>query len=62
MLATIAPVGLVVADSWVERISRTFFDDTFAGIHQLQWFDYAILIPYFTALAILGFYGLHRYI
>ena len=62
MLAMIAPVGLVVADSWVERISRTFFDDTFAGIHQLQWFDYAILIPYFTALAILGFYGLHRYI
>jgi len=62
MLATIAPVGLLVADSLVERLSRTFFDDTFAGIHQLQWFDYAILVPYFLALAVLGIYGLHRYI
>ncbi len=58
----IAPVGLILADSWVERLSRTFLDDTFAGIHQLQWFDYSILVPYFAALAILGLYGLHRYL
>ena len=37
------------------------FDDTFAGIHQLAWFDWAILIPYFAVLAILSVYGLHRY-
>ncbi len=37
------------------------FDDTFAGIHQLAWFDWAMLIPYFTVLAILSVYGIHRY-
>jgi cellulose synthase/poly-beta-1,6-N-acetylglucosamine synthase-like glycosyltransferase len=37
------------------------FDDTFAGIHQLSWFDWALLIPYFTVMGVLSFYGLHRY-
>ena len=37
------------------------FDDTFAGIHQLGWFDWAMLIPYFTVLVILSVYGIHRY-
>jgi len=36
-------------------------DDSFAGIHQLNWLDYSILVPYFTLLLILSFYGLHRY-
>ena len=37
------------------------FDDTFAGIHQLSWFDWAILIPYFGILRILSVYGMHRF-
>lgn len=37
------------------------FDDTFAGLHHLAPFDYAMLIPYFAVLAVLSFYGLHRY-
>ncbi len=37
------------------------FDDTFAGIHQLELFDWALLIPYFVLLFILALYGLHRY-
>jgi len=40
---------------------RGLFDDTFAGIHQFSWFDWAILIPYFTVLVILSIYGIHRY-
>ena len=43
------------------RISAALFDDTFQGIHHLQFFDWAILVPYFTVLAILSVYGLHRY-
>ena len=39
----------------------TFFDPTFAGIHKLGWFDWALLIPYFSVLIVLSFYGLHRY-
>ncbi len=34
---------------------------SFAGIHQLSWFDLSLLIPYFAVLGILSVYGLHRY-
>src|SRR5580658_2848837 len=47
--------------STVDRITRGFFDDTFFGIHQLSWFDWAILVPYFSLLAVLSIYGLHRF-
>ena len=40
---------------------RGLFDDTFSGIHQFSWFDWAILVPYFTVLVILSIYGIHRY-
>lgn len=38
------------------------WDNPFQGIHQLAWFDWAIIIPYFTCIAVLGMYGFHRYI
>jgi cellulose synthase/poly-beta-1,6-N-acetylglucosamine synthase-like glycosyltransferase len=40
---------------------RTFFDDTFAGVHRLDFFDWSLLVPYFLLLVILSFYGCHRY-
>jgi cellulose synthase/poly-beta-1,6-N-acetylglucosamine synthase-like glycosyltransferase len=43
------------------RLMRGLFDNTFAGVHQLAWFDWAMLIPYFTILVILSVYGIHRY-
>lgn len=55
----IQPSLLVV--STFDRVTRGMFDDTFAGIHQLSWFDWAILVPYFGILAILSVYGLHRF-
>src|SRR5579863_6650486 len=51
----------LLAVSTVTRITRAMFDDTFAGIHQLAWFDWALLIPYFATLAVLSVYGLHRF-
>jgi cellulose synthase/poly-beta-1,6-N-acetylglucosamine synthase-like glycosyltransferase len=47
--------------STLNRFTRGFFDDTFAGIHQLSWFDWALLIPYFGILAVLSIYGMHRF-
>src|SRR6202044_3496781 len=47
--------------SAMDRLSHRLFDDTFAGIHQLSWFDWAILIPYFGILGVLSIYGLHRF-
>ena len=55
----ILPSLLVV--STLNRLTRGLFDDTFAGIHQLSWFDWAILVPYFGILAVLSIYGLHRF-
>jgi len=54
--------ALLVADtSALDDFKRTFFDDTFAGIHQLAPFDYALLVPYFAILIVLSFFGMHRY-
>jgi cellulose synthase/poly-beta-1,6-N-acetylglucosamine synthase-like glycosyltransferase len=47
--------------SGLAHFRARFLDDTFAGIHHLSWFDWAILIPYFTVLFVLSIYGLHRY-
>lgn len=55
------PVSLLLAASTWQQIKRGLFDDTFAGIHQLSWFDWAMLIPYFGLLFILSLYGLHRF-
>jgi cellulose synthase/poly-beta-1,6-N-acetylglucosamine synthase-like glycosyltransferase len=52
---------LFVSKSATDRLVHGLFDDTFAGIHHLAWFDWAMLIPYFTVLIVLSVYGLHRY-
>jgi cellulose synthase/poly-beta-1,6-N-acetylglucosamine synthase-like glycosyltransferase len=56
------PCPALLASSSMDRVIRgRMFDDTFAGIHQLSWFDWAILVPYFAILALLSVYGLHRF-
>jgi cellulose synthase/poly-beta-1,6-N-acetylglucosamine synthase-like glycosyltransferase len=55
------PMAILLASSLRDQLERSLFDNTFSGIHQLSWFDYSLLIPYFALLAILCFYGLHRY-
>ena len=54
-------ISLGLAVSPTARIINGLFDDTFAGVHQLAWFDWAMLIPYFTVLGVLSIYGVHRY-
>lgn len=61
MVTGLAPLAFLLAQSPVEQFRRNLLDQTFAGIHQLSWFDYALLIPYFGILVILSFYGCHRY-
>src|SRR6266571_9480583 len=60
MLPSSIPFALL-ANTAVSQFTKGLFDDTFAGIHRLSWFDWALLIPYFSILAILSVYGLHRY-
>ena len=51
----------LVTQGLFEQARKGLTDNTFAGIHQLSWFDWAILLPYFGILCILSLYGLHRY-
>ena len=53
--------AFLVASSALRNLSKVMSDDTFAGIHHLAWFDWALLVPYFGILAILSIYGLHRF-
>ena len=52
---------LAGAPSFSSRIADALFDDTFKGIHHLEFFDWAIMVPYFAVLAVLSVYGMHRY-
>ncbi len=60
MVFSSIPVALL-ANSAVGRLTQGLFDNTFSDVHRLSWFDWALLIPYFSILAILSVYGLHRY-
>src|SRR5450432_4150600 len=55
-----APLALLASHRAAEW-SRMFAETPFAGIHQMAWFDWAMLIPYFAVLIVLSVYGLHRY-
>jgi len=61
MLPASIPLALFAATSFTDKLLRGLNDKTFAAIHQLDWFDWSLLIPYFGTLAILSVYGLHRY-
>jgi cellulose synthase/poly-beta-1,6-N-acetylglucosamine synthase-like glycosyltransferase len=54
-------VPAILLASAASQFVHTFFDDTFADVHHLDWFDFALLVPYFLLLVILSFYGCHRY-
>jgi cellulose synthase/poly-beta-1,6-N-acetylglucosamine synthase-like glycosyltransferase len=58
----ISSMAFVLAPTAWERVSRALADTTFSGIHQLDWFDYLLLTPYFVLLTILAIYGAHRFV
>jgi len=54
-------LALLITPSASVRLSQMFAKTPFAGIHQLAWFDWAMLIPYFSMMVILSVYGIHRF-
>jgi cellulose synthase/poly-beta-1,6-N-acetylglucosamine synthase-like glycosyltransferase len=38
-----------------------YADQTFKGLYHWNWFDAAMLLPYFAVMIMLSFYGIHRY-
>jgi cellulose synthase/poly-beta-1,6-N-acetylglucosamine synthase-like glycosyltransferase len=61
MPSILSPLALLFAASPMQRAVNALNDDTFTGIHQLNWFDWMLLIPYFAIMIVLSIYGLHRY-
>jgi cellulose synthase/poly-beta-1,6-N-acetylglucosamine synthase-like glycosyltransferase len=57
-----ALIALAAPPSQVDRWTRALADNSFAGIHTLGWFDWLLLVPYFTLLSILALYGAHRFL
>ena len=42
-------------------LKMQYADQTFRGLYHWNWFDLALLIPYFTVMIVLAIYGMHRY-
>ncbi len=38
-----------------------YADQTFQGLYHWNWFDLALLLPYFAVMIVLSIYGVHRY-
>jgi hypothetical protein len=50
------PAILLAASSMSDQLVAALTDDTFAGIHHLEFFDWALLVPYFAVLLVLSVY------
>ncbi len=61
MLPAVLFLTLLASRSPIARTIEFALNNPFKGVYQANAFDLALLIPYFTILIILSFYGLHRY-
>ena len=42
-------------------LKMQYADQTFRGLYHWNWFDLALLLPYFAVMLVLALYGIHRY-
>ncbi len=42
-------------------LKMQYADQTFKGLYEWNWFDAALLLPYFAVMIVLAIYGVHRY-
>jgi cellulose synthase/poly-beta-1,6-N-acetylglucosamine synthase-like glycosyltransferase len=52
----------LAARGLTQYLRSHYLDHTFKGLYDINGFDLALLVPYFTVLVILAAYGVHRYI
>jgi cellulose synthase/poly-beta-1,6-N-acetylglucosamine synthase-like glycosyltransferase len=48
-------------NSFKHYLKMQYADQTFRGLYHWNWFDLALLIPYFLVMFVLAIYGVHRY-
>jgi cellulose synthase/poly-beta-1,6-N-acetylglucosamine synthase-like glycosyltransferase len=56
-----AALALFVSRGLNHYLRSHYGDRTFEHLYQWNWFDAALLLPYFVVMIILAFYGVHRY-
>ena len=56
---TVATLQGGLGNYWAKMVDPSL--NPFRGLYQLNWFDLAVMIPYFAILIVLAAYGLHRY-
>ena len=56
-----ATLALLVSRGLSHYLHSHYADPTFRRLYEWNWFDAALLIPYFIVLVVLAFYGIHRY-
>ncbi len=54
-------VALASESGFKHYLKTQFADQTFKGLYHWNWFDAAMLLPYFAVMILLSFYGVHRY-
>lgn len=52
---------LVVQSNTLSHYWTKLVDPTFRGLYQPNFFDLAIMLPYFLVMSVLAMYGIHRY-
>jgi cellulose synthase/poly-beta-1,6-N-acetylglucosamine synthase-like glycosyltransferase len=57
------PIQILLAahTAWISEYWHKITDRTFTGIYHANFFDLAMMIPYFIVLFVLALYGMHRY-
>ncbi len=54
-------LALLISRGFSRYLHTHYTDRTFQHLYEWNWFDAALLIPYFAVLIVLAFYGVHRY-
>ena len=56
-----ALAAIFAPNSFTHYLKAQYADTTFQGLYHWNWFDAAMLLPYFAVMILLSFYGVHRY-
>jgi cellulose synthase/poly-beta-1,6-N-acetylglucosamine synthase-like glycosyltransferase len=57
----VAALAFASQNSLRHYLKMQYADQTFRGLYHWNWFDLALLIPYFAVMIVLSIYGIHRY-
>lgn len=57
----VSSLAFIEQKGFKHYLKMQYADQTFKGLYQWNWFDLALLLPYFAVMVVLSAYGVHRY-